>query len=61
VLRVNRAAEMGNIVPDWEADKMPDMHIYAKCVDGVALVVDPAQQMAGRPGRRPVRSCRPAR
>jgi hypothetical protein len=49
VLRVNRAAEMNNIVPDWEADKMPDMHTYAQGVDGVALVVDPRSQWrAGR-------------
>jgi len=49
VLRVNRAAEMANIVPDWEADKMPDMHTYAQGVDGVALIVDPRSQWrAGR-------------
>ncbi len=49
VLRVNRAGEMNNIVPDWEADNMPDMHSYAPGVSGVALLVDPTNQwLAGR-------------
>lgn len=49
VLRVTRAAEMGNIVPDWEADQMPDMHSYAEGTKGVALVVDHARPwQAGR-------------
>jgi hypothetical protein len=41
VLRVNRAAEMNNILPDWEVDGMPDMHSYAPGKPGVALVVGP--------------------
>src|SRR6266536_1665749 len=36
VLRVNRSAEMGNAVPDWEADQMPDMHTYAEGVHAAA-------------------------
>jgi len=51
VLRVNRSAEMGNAVPDWEADQMPDMHTYAEGVLGVALVVNPQSRWrAGRIG-----------
>ena len=41
VLRVNRASEMNNAVPDWEADGMPNMATYAQGVPGVALVVGP--------------------
>jgi hypothetical protein len=41
VLRVNRAAEMNNIVPGWELDGMPDMSTYAQGTRGVALVVSP--------------------
>ncbi|QKG27307.1 hypothetical protein [Actinomadura verrucosospora] len=40
VLRMNRAAEMGNVVPEWEASGMPNMASYARGVKGVALVVD---------------------
>ncbi len=51
VLRVNRSSEMGNILPDWEADHMPDMHTYAEGVMGVALVVNPQNRhRAGRVG-----------
>ena len=49
VLRVNRAAEMNNILPDWEADGMPDMHSYAPGKPGVALLVGPdSRWRAGR-------------
>ena len=49
VLRVNRAAEMNNILPDWEVDGMPDMHSYAPGKPGVALVVGPdSRWRAGR-------------
>ncbi len=41
VLRVNRGAEMNNIVPSWELDGMPDMSTYARGARGVALVVSP--------------------
>jgi membrane protein implicated in regulation of membrane protease activity len=41
ILRVNRAAEMNNIVPGWEADGMPDMSAYGQGARGVALVVGP--------------------
>jgi hypothetical protein len=41
ILRVNRAAEMNNIVPGWELDGMPDMSTYAPGIRGVALVVSP--------------------
>ncbi|MBO0805865.1 MAG: hypothetical protein J2P25_22685 [Nocardiopsaceae bacterium] len=41
ILRVNRAAEMNNTVPGWEADGMPDMSTYAQGKPGVALVVGP--------------------
>lgn len=41
ILRVNRAAEMNNIVPGWEADGMPDMSTYAHGTRGVALIVRP--------------------
>lgn len=41
VLRVNRAAEMNNIVPGWELEGMPDMSTYAPGTRGVALVVNP--------------------
>lgn len=41
VLRVNRGAEMNNIVPTWELDGMPDMSTYAQGIPGVALVVGP--------------------
>ncbi len=40
VLRVNRASEMGNVIPDWEIQGMPNMATYAQGVKGVALVVD---------------------
>jgi len=49
VLRVQRAAEMNNIVPGWELAGMPDMSTYAPGVAGVALVVGPTGQWhAGR-------------
>jgi len=32
---------MNNILPDWEADGMPDMHTYGAGKPGVALVVGP--------------------
>jgi len=41
VLRVNRGAEMNNIVPTWELDGMPDMSTYAQGKKGVALAVGP--------------------
>jgi hypothetical protein len=41
ILRVNRAAEMNNIVPGWELEGMPDMSAYAQGARGVALVVNP--------------------
>ncbi|KWX03799.1 hypothetical protein TH66_13525 [Carbonactinospora thermoautotrophica] len=40
VLRVNRPSEMGNVIPDWEIQGMPNMATYAQGVRGVALVVD---------------------
>jgi hypothetical protein len=40
VLRVNRPAEMNNVIPDWEAAGMPNMANYAQGIKGVALVVD---------------------
>ncbi|MFI6391523.1 hypothetical protein [Nonomuraea sp. NPDC050540] len=40
VLRLNRASEMGNVIPDWQIDGMPNMVSYARGVKGVALVVD---------------------
>lgn len=40
VLRMNRAAEMNNVIPEWEIDGMPNMASYARGVRGVALVVD---------------------
>jgi hypothetical protein len=46
VLRVNRSGEMNNVLPDWEADGMPDMHSYAPGIAGVALLVDPGNRWA---------------
>lgn len=40
-LRVNRGAEMNNLIPGWELEGMPDMSTYAHGVKGVALVVGP--------------------
>jgi hypothetical protein len=40
ILRVNRAAEMNNVVPGWELAGMPDMSAYAPGIPGVALIVD---------------------
>jgi hypothetical protein len=49
VLRVNRSAEMNNVLPDWQDDNLPDMHSYAPGVAGVALVVSPRNSWtAGR-------------
>jgi hypothetical protein len=49
VLRVKRAAEMGNVIPEWELDGMPNMATYARGVRGVALVVDGENNwLAGR-------------
>ncbi|MGH3377640.1 MAG: hypothetical protein ACRDS0_03760 [Pseudonocardiaceae bacterium] len=49
VLRVKRAAEMGNVIPEWELDGMPNMASYARGVRGVALVVDGENNwLAGR-------------
>jgi hypothetical protein len=41
ILRVQRGAEMSNVVPAWELAGMPDMSTYAPGVAGVALVVGP--------------------
>lgn len=41
VLRVQRAAEMNNIIDGWELAGMPDMSTYAPGAAGVALVVGP--------------------
>lgn len=41
VLRVNRGAEMNNILDNWDAEGMPDMATYAQGQRGVALVVGP--------------------
>lgn len=44
VLRVNRGAEMNNIIDNWEGQGMPDMSTYAQGKQGVALVVGPDGQ-----------------
>ncbi|MFI6325107.1 hypothetical protein ACIBG8_46855 [Nonomuraea sp. NPDC050556] len=44
VLRVNRSAEVNNVIPNWEAEGMPDMATYAQGTAGVALVVDKDNQ-----------------
>jgi hypothetical protein len=40
VLRVKRATEMSNVLPEWETESMPNMATYGRGVRGVALVVD---------------------
>ncbi|MGH3660086.1 MAG: type IV secretory system conjugative DNA transfer family protein, partial [Micromonosporaceae bacterium] len=40
ILRVNRAAEMNNLLPEWEYAGMPNMADYARGTRGIALVVD---------------------
>jgi hypothetical protein len=51
VLRVERSAEMGNAVPDWEAQGMPDMSTYGQGAPGVALIVAPGSRWtAGQTG-----------